>query len=91
MANLLSLPMCPRPMSRYVDLKALILASIAISFLENLAAQTISTRLPTSLYLPHRWISSMDGTHSLPLHVSANIYTLLALLRDQESNCVVVR
>lgn len=73
-ANILSLPMCPRPMSRYVDLKALILASIAISFLEKLAAQTISTDLPTSLYLlPHRWIF-LDArrTHSLLLlHVSA--------------------
>lgn len=29
-ANLTSLPMCPRPISRYVDLKALIMASIAI-------------------------------------------------------------
>ena len=92
-ANLLSLPMCPRPMSRYVDLKALILASIAISFLENLAAQTISTRFPTFLYLlPHRWIFLDERhTHSLLLHVSANIYTLLALLRDKKSNCVVVR
>lgn len=73
--------MCPRPMSRYVDLKALILAFTAISFLENLAAQMISTGLPTSLYLlPIDGYSSMHGTRSLLLlHVSANIYTLLAL------------
>lgn len=75
-ANLPSLPMCPRPMSRYVDLKALILASTAIFFLENLAAQTISTDPRTSLYLlPHRWIF-LDARHTVcSFYMSLQIYT----------------
>lgn len=91
-ANLLSLPMCPRPMSRYVDLKALILASIAISFLENLAAQTISTEFSTSLYLPHRWIF-LDARHTqfAPSTCLCKYIHIAGALRDKKSNCVVVR
>lgn len=78
-ANLISLLMCPRPISRYVDLKALIMASIAVLFLENLAAQMSSTRHAASLHLSHRWIF-LDGRHPLLLlHVSAHIHVLLAL------------
>lgn len=75
-ANLISLPMCPRPMSRYVDLKALILASIAIYFLENIAAQTISTGLPTSLYLPKSMDIPRCTAHTVcSFYMSLQIYT----------------
>lgn len=92
-ANLLSLPMCPRPMSRYVDLKALILAFIAISFFENLAAQTISTDSPTSLYLlSHRWIF-LDARHTqfAPSTCLCKYIHIAGALQDKKSNCVVVR
>lgn len=92
-ANLPSLPMCPRPMSRYVDLKALMLASIAISFLENLAAQTISADPRTSLYLlPHRWIF-LDARHTqfAPSTCLCKYIHIAGALRDKKSNCVVVR
>jgi hypothetical protein len=52
-ANFFSLPMLLRAISRYVDKKALTSAFIAFSFVESLAAQTISTHLRTFLYLSH--------------------------------------
>ncbi len=78
-ANLLSLPMCPRPISRYVDLKALIMAPIAVLFLENLAAQMSSTRHATSLYLSHRWMF-LDGRHT-PCSFYVSLHTYICCWR----------
>lgn len=72
-ANLLSLPMCPRPMSRYVDLKALILAFIAISFLETRGANDFDRSLdfslpPTSMDIP-RWTAHTVCSFSMSLQI----------------------
>lgn len=51
-ANIFSLPMSPKRMSRYVDKKALTLVFIAFSSLESLAAQTISIHSADYSFLP---------------------------------------
>jgi hypothetical protein len=77
-------------MSRYVDKKALALAFIAFSFLESLAAQTISTHFRPFPYLSHRNIL-LDARRRqvAPSAVYANF--VVGAAQDEKMSTVTVR
>lgn len=77
MLTSISLPMCLRPISRYVDLEAVALDLIAIFVFEPLEVQMTATRIPTCHLIPpggSRLVSGADST--LLLYASAQILWL---------------
>lgn len=82
-----SLPMCLRPISRYVDRKALALDLIAQ--LEPFEAQTTATRLRIFLssFTPFGVSRSMPGTDKTLLSTFATLFTLAGICKVEVELC----